>query len=162
MCTFLKPPPPPKPKASRIPVGATAGSAQKIEEGMKAESILDAIMNNVYSGTNPVKLAQWRTAEGRRTKRCRGLSPFELDMVRTTLDCRNSDPALRHRGRHPAAECIRSLRKLSHELHEWHELGDLPICVIRAIRGETLSDSPILRAGLVQEYPRCAACARRR
>jgi len=40
----------------------TVGIAQKIEEGMKAESILDAIMNNVYNGTNPVKLAQWKTA----------------------------------------------------------------------------------------------------
>ena len=43
-------------------VGATAGIAQMIEEGMNAEIILDAIMFNVYNGTNPVKLAQWRTA----------------------------------------------------------------------------------------------------
>jgi len=43
-------------------VGATAGIAQQIEEGMDAEQILDAIMNNVYKGINPVKLAQWRTA----------------------------------------------------------------------------------------------------
>jgi len=42
-------------------VGATAGIAQKIDEGMKAEIKLDAIMNNVYRD-NPVKLAQWRTA----------------------------------------------------------------------------------------------------
>ena len=43
-------------------VGATAGIAQQIEDGMKAEIILDAIMFNVYNGINPVKLAQWRTA----------------------------------------------------------------------------------------------------
>ena len=42
-------------------VGATAGIAQKIDEGMKAEIKLDAIMNNVYTN-DPVKLAQWRTA----------------------------------------------------------------------------------------------------
>ena len=43
-------------------VGATAGIAQMIEEGMKAATILDAIMFNVYNGVNAVKLAQWRTA----------------------------------------------------------------------------------------------------
>ncbi len=43
-------------------VGATAGIAQMIEDGMKAAIILDAIMYNVYNGINPVKLAQWRTA----------------------------------------------------------------------------------------------------
>ena len=30
-----------------------------IEVGMKAAIILDAIMYNVYNGTNAVKLAQW-------------------------------------------------------------------------------------------------------
>lgn len=41
--------------------GATAGIDNEIDEGMKAEKILDAIMNNVYRD-NPVKLAAWRTA----------------------------------------------------------------------------------------------------
>ena len=43
-------------------VGATAGIAQVVEEGMNAKIILDAIMFNVCNGVNPVKLAQWRTA----------------------------------------------------------------------------------------------------
>ena len=42
-------------------VGATAGIGDKIDEGMKAEKILDAIMNNVYRD-DPVKLAAWKTA----------------------------------------------------------------------------------------------------
>ena len=42
-------------------VGATAGIAQKIDEGMDAEKYLDAIMSNVYRD-NPVKRAQWKTA----------------------------------------------------------------------------------------------------
>jgi hypothetical protein len=42
-------------------VGATAGIADKIDQGMKAEIKLDAIMTNVYRD-NPVKMAQWRTA----------------------------------------------------------------------------------------------------
>lgn len=42
-------------------VGATAGIADKIQEGMDAEKYLDAIMSNVYRD-NPVKRAQWKTA----------------------------------------------------------------------------------------------------
>jgi hypothetical protein len=42
-------------------VGATAGVDAEIERGMKAEIILDAIMENVYDD-NPVKLAEWRSA----------------------------------------------------------------------------------------------------
>ncbi|HQU82639.1 MAG TPA: hypothetical protein PKY59_05930 [Pyrinomonadaceae bacterium] len=42
-------------------VGATAGIDERIEEGMKAEKILDSIMHNVYFD-NPVKLSQWKTA----------------------------------------------------------------------------------------------------
>lgn len=42
-------------------VGATAGIADKIDEGMNAEKYLDAIMSNVYRD-NPVKRAQWKTA----------------------------------------------------------------------------------------------------
>ena len=42
-------------------VGATAGIDAEIERGMKAEIILDAIMDNVYDD-NPVKKAAWRSA----------------------------------------------------------------------------------------------------
>lgn len=42
-------------------VGATAGIDEQIEDGMKAEKILDSIMHNVYFD-NPVKLAQWMSA----------------------------------------------------------------------------------------------------
>ena len=42
-------------------VGATAGIDEQIEDGMKAETILDSIMHNVYFD-NPVKLAQWMSA----------------------------------------------------------------------------------------------------
>ncbi|MEQ1879047.1 MAG: hypothetical protein ABL958_20575, partial [Bdellovibrionia bacterium] len=41
-------------------VGATAGIDDEIDEGMKAEKFLDAIMTNVYRD-NPIKLAQWKT-----------------------------------------------------------------------------------------------------
>ncbi len=42
-------------------VGATAGIDEQIENGMKAEKILDSIMHNIYFD-NPVKLAQWKTS----------------------------------------------------------------------------------------------------
>lgn len=42
-------------------VGATAGIDDMIDDGMKAEKFLDAIMSNVYRD-NPIKLAQWKTA----------------------------------------------------------------------------------------------------
>ena len=42
-------------------VGATAGIDEQIEDGMKAEKILDSIMKNVYFD-NPVKLAEWATS----------------------------------------------------------------------------------------------------
>lgn len=42
-------------------VGATAGIDQKIDEGMDAEIVLDAIMHNVYRD-DPVKLAAWISA----------------------------------------------------------------------------------------------------
>lgn len=42
-------------------VGATAGIDDEIDEGMKAEKFLDAIMSNVYRD-NPIKRAQWKTA----------------------------------------------------------------------------------------------------
>ena len=42
-------------------VGATAGIDEQIDEGMKAEIVLDAIMKNVYAD-NPVKLTEWKTA----------------------------------------------------------------------------------------------------
>jgi hypothetical protein len=42
-------------------VGATAGVDFEIERGMKAEIILDAIMDNVYDD-NPVKKAEWQSA----------------------------------------------------------------------------------------------------
>ncbi len=42
-------------------VGATAGIDEQIEDGMKAEKILDSIMHNVYFD-NPVKLAQWTSS----------------------------------------------------------------------------------------------------
>lgn len=42
-------------------VGASAGIDEQIEDGMKAEKILDSIMRNVYFD-NPVKLAEWQSA----------------------------------------------------------------------------------------------------
>lgn len=42
-------------------IGATAGIDDEIERGMAAETVLDAIMKNVYR-SNPVKLAQWKSA----------------------------------------------------------------------------------------------------
>lgn len=50
-------------------VGATAGIDDEIERGMAAETVLDAIMKNVYRN-NPVKLAQWKSA--RHVKRTGG------------------------------------------------------------------------------------------
>lgn len=41
--------------------GATAEIEEAVETGMKAASILDAIMKNVYRN-NPVKLAEWMSA----------------------------------------------------------------------------------------------------
>lgn len=42
-------------------VAATAGIENQIDNGMKAEKVLDAIMSNVYD-TDPVTHAEWRTA----------------------------------------------------------------------------------------------------
>lgn len=42
-------------------VGATAGVDAEIERGMRAEKILDAIMQNVYD-ENPVKYSEWKSA----------------------------------------------------------------------------------------------------
>lgn len=48
-------------EANTETVGATAGLDDQIEGGMQAETVLDAIMRNVYRN-NPVKLAEWMSA----------------------------------------------------------------------------------------------------
>lgn len=50
-----------KASAQGAHVGATAGVDEQIDAGMNAETVLDAIMKNVYRN-NPMKLAQWKSA----------------------------------------------------------------------------------------------------
>lgn len=50
-----------KAQADITGVGATAGIDEQIDNGMDAETFLDAIMKNVYAD-NPIKLAEWMTA----------------------------------------------------------------------------------------------------
>lgn len=57
-------------------VGATAGIDDRIEEGMRAEIILDSIMHNVYDD-NPVKLAEWTSARHVRRVRRPAAKPAE-------------------------------------------------------------------------------------